>query len=106
MIRDARPDASTLQNASADTDLWGEVANACEAAAKAIAATSFVNSGLFGKGRKTVVKVAVAVGRPGLRVLKDMAELPTKSTGKHATVDGVRFARLSYESLEAAYGSA
>jgi len=44
-----------------------QVATSCEAAAQALAAACFINpTGLFGSGRKTVTKVAVAVGRPGI----------------------------------------
>jgi hypothetical protein len=43
--------------------------------------------------------------RPGIKILRRMGRLPLKpKSGKRATAEGLRFAKLCYESLESAYG--
>jgi len=86
---------------------WDEVALATEAAVQALTGSAFLQkNGLFSAEKAVVEKVAKAVGRAGIVVLRKLAAMPVVKTGggKRATADGVRFAKLCYESLESAYG--
>ena len=83
LLRDVRPDLNFKAKKGGPQDGWGVVAELYEAIIKAISAASFVNTkglwftnatSLFSKAdrRATVRTIAVAMGRPGLLIIRDL----------------------------------
>ena len=122
LLRDVRPDPNFRPPKGTDQDGWGVVTEIFEACIKAIAAAAFVETkglwftnatSFFSKAdqRATVRQLAMAIGRPGLAILQDLARLPwdnqaNKDVGaKRANKETIHFANLIYQSLDAAYGS-